>query len=149
MRILVVDDDFSSQEYLKAVLTSFGDVEISDNGMSAYELFCVAQEAGEPYDVIFMDVKMPLLDGYESTKRIRQWERVNLGTGRSVIVMATANVFKSDALESFKAGADLHLPKPYSPRQIEGFLKECGFFKRPKKVTVPSRDSAETALDIV
>jgi len=130
MYILIVDDDMSSRLYLQAVLARFGEIVLAGNGMEAYELFLLSHEQGRSFDVIFMDVKMPTLDGYQATQKIRQWEKDHSGGDRSVVIMATAYAFQSDALDSFKSGADLHLPKPYSPKQVEGFLWECGFRKK-------------------
>ncbi len=82
-------------------------IDFVENGADAVRLF---QETPEKYDLIFMDVQMPVMDGYEATRRIRALDVPRAGT--IPIVAMTANVFKEDVEECFKAGMNSHLGKP-------------------------------------
>jgi CheY-like chemotaxis protein len=74
-------------------------------------------EDPQRYDMIFMDVQMPEMDGFEATRRIRviedEWKRKNGKTNKRIPIIAmTANVFKEDIERCLKAGMDDHLGKP-------------------------------------
>ena len=127
MRILVVDDVEAQYQYLEIALAHYGSVEIARDGQEAIDRFEQAHRDKNPYRVIFMDVKMPIINGYDATKYIREYEKEHLGGQPAAIIMATALAYDEDVLNSFKSGADLHLPKPFSLSQVEGFMFECGF----------------------
>ena len=70
------------------------------------------------FDVVLMDVMMPVMDGYEATKQIRQMERPD--TAALPIVAMTANAFAEDIQKSFEAGMDAHITKPLDiPKMIQ------------------------------
>lgn len=78
MKTLIVEDDFTSRLLLQELLRSFGEAHIAINGKEAVEAARIAREAGEPYDLICMDIMMPEMDGQEALKQIRSQER-NIG----------------------------------------------------------------------
>lgn len=79
---------------------------IAKNGQEAVEMF----QAGR-YDLVLMDMQMPVLDGYEATKAIRQWEKQQ-GKALTQIIALTANAMKEDVAKSLQFGCDAHLSKP-------------------------------------
>ncbi len=82
-------------------------IDCVENGAEAVRMF---QEAPEKYDLIFMDVQMPVMDGYEATRRIRA---LDVPQAKTIPIIAmTANVFREDVEECFKAGMNSHLGKP-------------------------------------
>ncbi|MDR0320806.1 MAG: response regulator [Treponema sp.] len=89
-------------------------IDCAENGMEAVRKFC---SAPDKYEVIFMDVHMPELDGYEATRRIRSFEK-GLGKqkwkphNRVPVIAMTANVFKEDIEKCLESGMDDHLGKP-------------------------------------
>jgi CheY-like chemotaxis protein len=72
-------------------------------------------------DLVLMDIQMPVLDGYEATRKLRERE-TRLRLPRVPIVALTANAFDEDAVQSLAAGMDAHLAKPYSRTQLRELL---------------------------
>ena len=71
-------------------------------------------------DLILMDIQLPLLDGYEATRRIKADPAL-----RAIpIIIVTSYALSGDEVEARKAGADAYVPKPYSPRQLLAKIKE-------------------------
>lgn len=107
LRILLVDDcadnRFLVQAYLKNVPCV---VDIAENGLIAVE-----KSASVAYDIVLMDIQMPVMDGYTATREIR---RVELEGGRRPvpIVALTAHTAKDDVRKCLDAGCDVHLSKP-------------------------------------
>jgi len=83
-------------------------IQEAENGLEALEAF---KNAGKRFDLIFMDMQMPVMDGYTATAAIRRWED-DLGLQRTPIVALTAYALKEDEEKSRAAGCDGHLTKP-------------------------------------
>jgi two-component system sensor histidine kinase/response regulator len=111
-RILVADDLANNRQFLVALLISLGfEVREAQNGGEALSL----RSSWEP-DLILMDMRMPVMDGYEATKRIKASEK-----GQSTIIIAlTATAFEEDRQKILAAGCDDFLGKPFR----EGVLLE-------------------------
>ena len=104
-RILVVEDNLDNRRILVYRLRRIGEFEIveASNGQEAV----AAVEAGAP-DLIFMDLKMPVMDGWEATRRIRAME-----AGRRIpIVALTAQAMAGDSEKAIEAGCDDYVAKP-------------------------------------
>jgi CheY-like chemotaxis protein len=105
-RILVVEDNLDNRRILVYRLKRIGDFEIieASNGEEALQ---VVQDEPPP-DLIFMDLKMPVVDGWEATKRIRA-----LDVGRNIPIIAlTAQAMAGDEQKALAAGCDDYLAKP-------------------------------------
>jgi CheY-like chemotaxis protein len=105
-RILVVEDNLDNRRILVYRLKRIGDFEIieASNGQEALDLV----QATPPPDLIFMDLKMPVMDGWEATKRIRE-----LDVGRTIPIIAlTAQAMAGDEQKALAAGCDDYLAKP-------------------------------------
>ena len=134
MRALVVEDDLSNRVFLEHVLKEYGQVDSAENGKVALEKFRQTYSEGGSYDLIFLDIMMPEMDGFTVESVIRQWEEeMRLPQEKRIkIVMATGLAETEHVLRGFQLGCDLYLPKPVLAPQIEGFMAEIGYEKLPK-----------------
>jgi CheY-like chemotaxis protein len=113
-RILLAEDVEINREIVLALLEPMHvAVDSAENGAEAVRLF---SEAPGKYDLIFMDVQMPEMDGYEATGIIRNLDAENAGT--IPIIAMTANVFKDDIERCFAAGMNGHIGKPLDFNQV-------------------------------
>ncbi|HEX5262051.1 MAG TPA: ATP-binding protein, partial [Phenylobacterium sp.] len=107
--VLVVDDNPTNRQVLELILGSVGIPYASvENGLQAVD----AMASGD-FDAVLMDIQMPVMDGLEATRRIRQWEREN-DRGHAPIVIVSANGLAEHVEAGRAAGADAHLNKPVS-----------------------------------
>ena len=114
--ILLVEDVEINREIVLALLEPTKiNIDCAENGIIAVNMF---KEAKKPYDMIFMDMQMPEMDGLEATRLIRQYENnTAMANGKTLhlhvpIVAMTANVFREDVERCIAAGMDSHLGKP-------------------------------------
>ncbi len=113
-RILLVDDYITNQQAAFLHLTAAGfDVDVAENGQKAVEAF----EAGL-YDLIFMDIQMPVCNGFEATGKIRALENARKSVQRVPIIALTANAMKGDEKKCRDAGMDGYLTKPVRRHQL-------------------------------
>lgn len=122
-RILLAEDNELNQEITRELLENIGvQVEIVDNGLACVDQF-ERSDIGY-YDVILMDIQMPLMNGYEAAKRIRGLERGDAGT--IPIFALTADAFAEDIEAAKEAGMNSHLAKPLDVpamlREIQKYL---------------------------
>jgi CheY-like chemotaxis protein len=116
-RALIAEDNDINQQIAEAILSRAGfTVDIAKDGTEAVRMVSEA-EAGS-YDIVLMDIQMPIMDGYEATRLIRSMsdpEKANIP-----IIAVTANAFEEDRDAAFKAGMNGHLAKPYDiPKMME------------------------------
>ena len=111
-RILIAEDNLVNQKVTAAMLTRAGwPFAVAENGRRVLELMAV-----EHFDLILMDCQMPIMDGLEATRTIRDAERA---TGKRIpIVALTANAFSTDRDECLAAGMDGFLPKPVKAAEL-------------------------------
>ncbi|MFQ3248731.1 MAG: signal transduction histidine kinase/ActR/RegA family two-component response regulator [Glaciecola sp.] len=110
MRVLIVEDNHINQEVLKAILTGLKiQIEIASNGQEAINL--LSRKESAIFDLVLMDCQMPIIDGYEATRRIRAGHAGEL-LKEIPIVALTANTLNSEREKCFQTGMDDHLSKP-------------------------------------
>jgi two-component system chemotaxis response regulator CheY len=117
--VLIVDDDPFIRKLVATTLEDVGGFELleAEDGMMAVEV-----ARGEPPELVFMDIDMPRVDGFEACRRLR----ADPGTSRATIVMLTAAVGEDAEREAHDAGADLFLTKPFSPLELLRLVHELG-----------------------
>lgn len=105
MKCLIVEDNRQNYQLLQQMLKDYGESEIAENGLEAIRKFETAHSINDPYDVIFLDIMMPELDGSEVLKKIRNWENAHLSDQNRVqIVMASSKSDTDTIVSSFDDG---------------------------------------------
>ena len=116
-RVLVAEDNVVNQKVAQHMLERLGCmVSVAANGQEALE--CVSRF---DYDLVFMDCRMPVLDGYEATRAIRRLEKTS--HGRVPIVAITANAMAGDRERCIAAGMDDYVSKPVKPDELRAILR--------------------------
>jgi two-component system cell cycle response regulator DivK len=116
-RILIVEDQADNRQILRDLLTSAGyDLVEAEDGQAAL----VAAKTQRP-DLILMDIQLPVMDGYEATRRIKADPDLRL----IPIIVVTSYALSGDEDKARAAGCDGYVTKPYSPRQLLAKIKEC------------------------
>jgi len=113
--ILLVEDNYISQKVAKTSLekNGYSNLDIAENGRVALKL-CTEKE----YQIILMDIRMPVMDGIEATEKIRELER-NLSNRRPAFIVAfTAYAVEGDRERFLEAGMDDYIPKPFQPEEL-------------------------------
>ena len=114
-RILLVEDNELNAEIAKTVLEDVGAlITRAENGQQALELF--KEKPAGTFDVILMDLMMPVMDGYTATRKIRELERSDAKT--VPIIAMTANAFQEDAEKCIAVGMNAHLAKPLDVEKV-------------------------------
>jgi CheY-like chemotaxis protein len=135
-KILLVDDDDLSQRMMGLLMSEKGyGFDIASNGIEAME--AVKSKA---YDLVLMDLQMPVMDGFEATRKIRDWES---GKRHTPIVALTAMLFPDEVEKCLDSGMDDCISKPFNTevlfRLIESYADAA-----PKTATSTIKQSAET-----
>lgn len=119
-KILLVEDNELNCEIACELLKLTGaEVEIAENGIKAVEKF-KNSKIGE-FDIIFMDIQMPVMDGYMATKNIRELNRED---AKSIVIVAmSANAFSDDIQKARYYGMNDHIPKPIDIKKLINILK--------------------------
>lgn len=121
-RLLVVEDNQLNQEIAQSLLEMEGFlVETAENGQAALDAF--TDHEPEYYDAVLMDIRMPVMDGIEATRRIRTMERPDSRT--IPIIAMTANAFDEDSRKSLDSGMNGHLSKPIRVEELLRMLDAC------------------------
>jgi signal transduction histidine kinase len=116
--VLLVEDNEVNRLIGSEMLRSFGlDVKLANDGQQALQVL-----EQHRVDLVLMDIGMPVLDGHEATRRLREREQ-RLKLPRVPVVALTAYAFESDAAKALDAGMDAHLAKPYSREQLKELVQ--------------------------
>jgi CheY-like chemotaxis protein len=114
-RVLLVDDVDLNRKIAKAMLKVTGiKVDEAEDGSAALKMF--EDSPVNTYDIILMDVQMPIMDGYQASTAIRQLDRID--APNVPIIALTANAFKEDIEKALKAGMNAHIAKPIKTDRI-------------------------------
>ena len=124
-RVLVAEDTADVRHWLCGILRKTGlGVEAAENGEAAYDMALAARELGQEFNVILMDMQMPVLSGYEATRKLR--ERGYQG----IIIALTSHAMEGDREECIRAGCDSYAVKPID--RVELVTRLASYLKLPE-----------------
>ena len=123
MKLLVVDDNPINQKFLFYSLKKLFEIELASNGLEAVNIL-----DDKSFDVVLMDLMMPVMDGAEATARIRESENHN--NKHIPIIFVTTNDFEAERIRCMKSGADDYLIKPVN---IDNLLTTIDFYVKQKQ----------------
>lgn len=116
-RVLLAEDHDINQALIRATAERLGlELDVADHGGEAIARVEAAEAAGTPYDLVLMDIQMPVVDGIEATHRLRA---MGYDPDRLPIVALSANVYQSDIDACLAAGMQAHLAKPVRREELE------------------------------
>lgn len=128
MKILIVDDDPVAQILIKEALLPLGQSDICNNGEEGLLAFDYAHEIGEPYDLVILDIMMPVMDGMETLQAIRDRElqmEQTLSKNVLIIVLSVKDEMRN-VLQCMAMGANDFLSKPIKPAALLDVLEKAG-----------------------
>ena len=132
MRVLIVEDDFTSRKLLQKIVGPYGEADIAVNGQESIEAFEAALEENNPYDLVCMDIMMPEMDGQEALKKIRAIEKSRgIRNSEEVkVIMITALDDPQNVVEAYyKGGATSYVPKPIDRQLFLQLLRNLGLIQ--------------------
>ena len=111
MKILLAEDDFVTRKFMVGFLSKYGECDVTVDGMEAVDAFMMALEDGEPYDLVCLDIMMPVMDGYQALMGIR-----NLEKDRGI----------AEDKRAFELGCTIYSGKPIDKERFEQAMKKLG-----------------------
>jgi two-component system chemotaxis response regulator CheY len=128
MRILIAEDDFASRRVILKFLSVYGECDVTVDGMEAIDAFMMAIEEGDPYDLICLDVMMPIMDGYQALKNIRDIEKEhNIPEEKKAkVIMTTALNEEKNVKKAFELGCTVYCAKPIDMDKLKSTLEDLG-----------------------
>ncbi|MCI8874937.1 MAG: response regulator [Lachnospiraceae bacterium] len=126
MKILLAEDDFASRKFMDKQLSRYGECDVMVDGEEAVDAFMMALEDDEPYDLACLDVMMPVMDGYQVLKAIRNIEKQKkIPKDKCVkVVMTTALNEERNVKMAFDLGCEAYVGKPIDVEKFEKVLKK-------------------------
>ncbi len=129
MRILIVEDDFVGRKIMHQLLLEYGQCDVAVDGLEAVKAYELAWGAGEPYDVMFLDIMMPNMSGHEALKIIRDKEKERGVTPQKevkVIMTSALDDVKNVTQSFFQGGATAYLVKPIEREKVLAEMHKLG-----------------------
>ena len=128
MRILLAEDDFASRKFMDKYLSQYGDCDATVDGEEAVNAYLMALEDEEPYDLICLDVMMPVMNGYQALEAIRKDEadRGVKKEDRVKIIMATALSGERVVDKAKKLECEAYAGKPIDVEEFDNILRNLG-----------------------
>ncbi len=126
MKILLAEDDFASRKFMMRFLSKYGECDVTVDGTEAVEAFTMALESNDGYDLVCLDIMMPVLDGYQALAKIRELETMaNVPENkRTKIIMTTALNERRNVTKAFELGCTAYAGKPIDQEKFENVLRK-------------------------
>lgn len=129
LKILIAEDDAVSSIIIKTFLTPYGECDVAYNGQEAIDKFKEKNSVGETYDLILLDIMMPIKTGLQALKEIRKIESKSEISQRTNILMLTALNDNETIRKALEAGCDSYFTKPIKKDKILIALKRLRLIK--------------------
>lgn len=128
MKILLAEDDFVTRKFMVNFLSKYGECDVTVDGMEAVDAFMMALEDEEPYDLVCLDIMMPVMDGYQALMGIRNLEKErNIPQEEGVkVIMTTALNDEQNVKMAFDLGCTIYSGKPIDKTRFEQAMKKLG-----------------------
>ena len=128
MKILLAEDDFVTRKFMTNFLSKYGECDVTVDGMEAVDAFMMALEDDAPYDLVCLDVMMPVMDGYQALVGIRNLEKErNIPEEKAAkIIMTTALNNEKNVKMAFELACTIYSGKPINQERFEQALKKLG-----------------------
>ena len=129
MKTLIVEDDFLARSLLSTLLSEYGVCHVAVNGQEALAAIERAFEAKEPYDLICLDIMMPVMDGQEALLALRKMEaqRGIRGLDTTKVIMVTAIDDSKNIMKAFRQGqCEAYLTKPLDRTKLISHIRDLG-----------------------
>jgi len=128
MKSLIVEDDFAARRLMQIYLAAYGECSVAINGVEAVNVISQAIVDNDPYDLICLDIMMPVMDGMDALRHIRQTEKENgiEGLDGVKIIMTTAKDLSRDIFGAFNSGCESYLVKPIKKQNLVDEIEKLG-----------------------
>ena len=128
MKILLAEDDFVTRKFMVNFLSKYGECDVTVDGMEAVDAFMMALEDGEPYDLVCLDIMMPVMDGYQALVGIRNLEKErNVPEDKAArVIITTALNDEQNVKMAFELGCTVYSGKPIDQNKFEQALQKLG-----------------------
>ncbi len=132
MKTLIVEDDFLARALLSTLLSEYGICHVAINGKEALDAIKCAFDENDPYDLICLDIMMPVMDGQEALLELRKMEveRGIKGLDTTKVIMITAIDDSKNIMKAFRQGqCEAYLTKPLDRNKLISHIKDLGLIK--------------------
>ena len=131
MKILLAEDDFVTRKFMTNFLSKYGECDVTVDGMEAVDAFMMALEMEEPYDLVCLDIMIPVMDGYQALMGIRNLEKERgIAPENAVkVIMATALNDEKNVKMAFDLGCTIYSGKPIDEARFEQALQKLGLIE--------------------
>lgn len=131
MRILLAEDDFVTRKFMTNFLSKYGECDVTVDGMEAVDAFMMALEDEDPYQLVCLDIMMPVMDGYQALMGIRNLEKErNIPKDKEAkVIMTTALNDEGNVKMAFELGCTVYSGKPIDQERFEQVLKKFGLIE--------------------
>ncbi len=128
MKILLAEDDFVTRKFMVNFLSKYGECDVTVDGMEAVDAFMMALEDDDPYDLVCLDIMMPVMDGYQALVGIRNLEKQrNVPEEKAAkVIMTTALNEERNVNMAFELGCTIYSGKPIDQDRFEQALRKTG-----------------------
>ena len=151
VRFLIVDDDRACRRLVEHYLKPFGQCDLAHDGHEGLAAFRMALDRGQPYDLVCLDIMMPVTDGHDVLDSLRRMERQRgiFGSDGAKVIMATALMDPKHCIRAFQEGCESYLTRPFTEqallKQVELLWGKLPPKVEPSEAKAPVRASSERA----